>query len=299
MKSSNRFAAAILAALVIPSGALAQQSAIHCVDPPALRFSVVPKKSPVQQFEEYRPLIMRLEAVTGRPVEIVFPSSYSSVVEGLLSGSVHLAELGPASYAQAKARDARVLAFATLARERDRYSDSRHYRSLLVAHPRHAERGVPGLRNSVLLMTDPASTSGALYPRRRFSREIGMAVDKYFSRISYVGSHDRAIDAVAAGIADAAFVSSSRLEEALRRKHIAEDDLIVLWQSSPIPYDPFVYLATLCHPLRQLISRSFLESDDAMRQMFGRLNLRGIEAVDDSAYHEVRAVYAEDAAGSP
>lgn len=96
------------------------------------------------------------------------------------------------------------------------------------------------LRGKTLSLTDPASTSGALLPRKAVSQLTGTLLESYFQRVTFAGSHDRAIDAVQTNLVDAAFVSSTRLDEALRRGTILPDEIGVLWQSSPIPYDPVV-----------------------------------------------------------
>jgi phosphonate transport system substrate-binding protein len=212
----------------------------------------------------------------------------------LLAGAIDLAELGPASYAQAKARDSRITAFASLIQRIGPHTDSvESYRSLLIVQREKKIKDFAGLRGSNLSLVDPASTSGALIPRRMISKLTGMPLERYFGRITFAGSHDRAILAVQRGYVDAAFVSSSRLDESLRMGSVLPDELQVIWKSSPIPYDPFVYRGQLCHSVTDKIKQAFFSNGASQQEMFRRMNGEGFAQVSDSNYREIREAYAD------
>jgi len=216
--------------------------AADCEDPKPLRFALIPKKNPEIQLAEYRALIQVLEKTLERRIEVVHTASYGTVVEGLLAGNIDLAELGPASFVQADARDASITAFATFSGRIGPYTDSgAFYRSLLIVRRDRGLSSIDSLRDSSVSLVDPASTSGALLPRHSFARLTGIPLERYFRRVTYAGSHDRAIQAVHKGLVDAAFVSSRRLDETVRQDSVGPDEVTVLWKSSPIPFDPFVY----------------------------------------------------------
>ena len=264
-----------------------------CESPKTLRLSLIPKKSSAALGAEYRPLVKVLAAALKQPVEIVLASSYGSVVEGLLAGTIDLAELGPASYAQAKERDPRITAFASLIQRIGPNTDAADsYRSLLIVRRDKKVKDFADLRGRNLSLVDPASTSGALIPRQMISKLTGMPLERYFGRITFAGSHDRAILAVQKGLVDAAFVSSSRLDEALRTGSVRPDELQVHWKSSPIPYDPFVYRGQLCQALTDQIKQAFFENGASQQEMFRRMNGEGFAQVSDSNYREIREAYA-------
>ncbi|HAC29913.1 MAG TPA: phosphate/phosphite/phosphonate ABC transporter substrate-binding protein, partial [Marinobacter hydrocarbonoclasticus] len=79
-----------------------------------LTFTMIPKKDIDQQASEYQPLITLLEQGLGMPVELVRATSYESVMDGVLSGGVDLAVMGPASYVIAHRTDPGLDAFASL-----------------------------------------------------------------------------------------------------------------------------------------------------------------------------------------
>ena len=270
--------------------------AIHaqaCESPKVIRFSLIPKKNAATQMAELRPLIAALEESLKRPVEFVFAASYGAVIEGLLAASVDLAELGPASYAQAKARDSGITAFASMINRIGPHTDSvDSYRSLLIVRRDKDFNGLSSLRGRSVSLIDPASTSGALIPRMMLAQQTGMPLDRFFGRIIFAGSHDRAIQSVQKGFVDAAFVSSSRLDEALRTGSVGPNEIQIQWKSSPIPYDPFVYRGQICPVLINKIKQAFFQNSVLLQDMFRRMNIEGFVRVSDEHYREIRDAYA-------
>lgn len=278
-----------LAALLCLSSA----RAADCDNPKRLRIAVIPMKSIEKQLAEYRPLVQVLEKATQRRVEIVPAASYGTVIEGLLAGSIDLAELGPASYAQAKSQDASITAFASPTQPLGPHTDSSsHYRSLLIVGRGQGFDTIASLREKNVSLIDPASTSGTLIPRHSFPKTVGTSLESYFHRITFAGSHDRAIQAVQKGMVDAAFVSSSRLDEELRHGNLQPDDVRILWKSAPIPYDPFVYRGRLCQPLINSIKQAFFFENATLQAMLKVLRIEGFARVSDEDYREIREIYA-------
>jgi phosphonate transport system substrate-binding protein len=264
-----------------------------CENPKIIRLSLIPKKNLASQAVEYQPLAKALEASLKRPVELILAPSYGAVVEGLLAANIDLAELGPASYAQAKARDARITAFASLIQGVGLHTDaSDSYRSLLIVRSDKNFKGISSLRGGNVSLIDPASTSGALIPRQAINQLTGMPLERYFGRVTFAGSHDRAIQAVQKGVVDAAFVSSSRLDEALRTGSVRPDEIVVQWKSSPIPYDPFVYRGQLCQPVIDKIKQAFFQHKESLQGMLRSMNAEGFAPVSDDQYREIREIYA-------
>lgn len=264
-----------------------------CDSPKTIHISVIPKSSSGAQSAQFQPLVKVLEATLKQPVQIVLAPSYGAVVEGLLAGSIDLAELGPASYAQAKARDSRITAFASLIQRTGANTEaSDSYRALLIVRRDRKFNDLSDLRGGTLSLVDPASTSGALIPRMAITKLTGAPLERYFGRITFAGSHDRAIQVVQKGLVDAAFVSSSRLDEALRTGTVRMDDLQVLWKSSPIPYDPYVYRGQLCQQVIDKIQQAFFQNKGALKDMFRDMNGEGFARVTDEHYRDIRDIYA-------
>jgi phosphonate transport system substrate-binding protein len=280
------FSALLFLPFFVPPGAVAAE----CEDPKPLRFAQVPQKKAEVLSLQFRPLYEHLERKLGRRVEVIQASSYGAVVEGLLAGNIDIAELGPGAYAMAMHRNANIVAFASLSRQQGAKFDN--YRSLLITRANSRFTQIDDLRGATVSLTDPASTSGALIPKKLVMDRFDLPPERFFKRVSYAGSHDRAIEAVQKAYVDAAFVTNTRVDEYIRRGLLKEGELKVLWQSDPIPFDPFVYREALCKPLTDKIRKAFLTDAEVLKPFFEELKRTGFAAVDDAHYRSIRELYA-------
>jgi phosphonate transport system substrate-binding protein len=265
-----------------------------CEDPRPLRMAHVPQKRADLLASQFQPLYRHLEKTLGRPVEVVQFSSYTAVVEGLLAGNVDLADLGPAAYAMAMNRGAPIVAFAAFGGQEGLIFDtSSGYQSVLITRKDRPFDSLEKLRGATVSLTDPASTSGALFPRRAIFSLTGKPLDRFFRRVSFSGSHDRAVESVIKGVTDAAFVSSTRIDEMVRAGKLERDELRILWASEIIPFDPFLYRTKLCRALTDRIRHAFLVDTEPLKPMFDAMRRPRFVPVTDANYREVREIYAE------
>lgn len=264
-----------------------------CEEPSSIRFAMVPQRAAETLLARYQPLLDHIARKTGKPVELIPSASYGAVIEGLLAGTIDLAELGPAAYAIAVHRGADIEPFASFARTGSGTPlQADFYHSLLVVRQDAGLSTLAQLQNKRLSLTDPASTSGALIPRQAVLRLTGQRLEEYFGTITFAGSHDRSIEVVQQGMADAAFVSHNALEEAIRRNALKPGELSVLWRSPPIPIDPFVYRRKLCAPLIAKISNAFLGDPRPLRRMFQNLKKSGFAPVNHTTFQPISELYA-------
>lgn len=293
MKPIQYLAALCLSAMALNASARSPSiaAAENCEDPRPLRFALVPFKNQAAHQAQYRPLIGQLEIALGRQVELVAPKSYGAVIEGLVNGSVDIAELGPASYGIALNRGASLSIIATLRfAATPTVEAGTAYRSLLITRKEGRFRSIDQLRGATLSLTDPASTSGSVVPRRAMEKQLGVPLESYFQRITFSGSHDRSIEVVQKGMVDAAFVSNTVLDDALRRGVLRLDEIEILWRSLPIPYDPFVQRKQLCSRLSTKIREVFLGNELAFQGMFRELGAIGFSPASEDDYKEIRAL---------
>ncbi len=242
----------------------AAANAAECDDPKALTFAMVPTEETVAELELYKPVTDRMAQLTGKKIEFFLPTSYASVVEGLLGGFVHVAVLGPYSYVIANEKDSGVEVFATYAkRPGHMQEEGPGYRAALITRKGTKFTDIESLKGATLGLVDPGSTSGNLMPRVVFGERIGMDIDKYFGKVVYTGSHELSSVAVGEGKVDAAFVATHRFDNVVNKGQIKLSDVNILWKSDPIPQDPFVYRASLCDSVKRKIEETFLGLKDA------------------------------------
>ncbi|MBR9883830.1 MAG: phosphate/phosphite/phosphonate ABC transporter substrate-binding protein [Oceanospirillales bacterium] len=250
-----------------------------------LRFSMIPKNDVERQVEGYKSLTELLEQRLQVPVQIIRPTSYNSVVEGVVTGAVDLAVLGPAAYVRAHGMDSRVTAFASLSYAADFFTPrGEYYSSILVANADSPFTDIKRLRGARVAFTDPGSTSGELIPSTQFVKEIGGDLNRFFASRIYAGSHDKAMEALLDRRVDAAFVSSSRADRFLDQGRIDKSSFRVLWRSEPIHFDPFVFGTSLCPSLRKRIAEFMLSGDDQLEPYLGFEGASAIIPVTDDAY---------------
>lgn len=268
----------------------------ECVDPDQLVFSIIPTEETTQELNLYQPVLNRLKENTGKNIDFFMPTSYASVIEGMINGWVHVGVHGPNSYIIAKEKDPTLEVFATYAKKKGHLQEEGPgYRAALVVRADSEFDSIDSLKGAVLGLTDPASTSGNLLPRVVFTKEIGGTdLDDYFSKVVYTGGHDLSTLAVKEGRVDVAFVATHRFDNVIDRGLASMDEYRVLWQSPVIPQDPFVYRSDLCEPIKEAIRETFLtlhEKEDA-RNFLDNINSNKFVAMSDADYDIIRELAA-------
>jgi phosphonate transport system substrate-binding protein len=287
-----------LSALIVAAGALLLAPALAlaqaCENPKVLRFSIIPTQESIRELTLYKPVIDILSKNTGKKIEFYMPTSYSSVVEALLGKWVDVAVLGPESYVIAKNQGAVIDVFTTYSKKKDGVQEAGPgYKSLLISKKGSKFTTVESTKGSVMLLVDPASTSGGLIPETQFGANVvKMPLKQYYSRVAFSGGHDLSTLAVFDGKADVAFVASHRYMNAIEasKGRMKTDDFNVLWSSTLLPQDPFVYRSTLCPELKAQILQTFVNLDQSPE---GKKYLDNVDAdrfvpMKDSDYNVIR-----------
>lgn len=273
-KSVFRHGRRLFGALVVTAVAVGVSygaaKAQECENPDALTFAIIPTEETVAELQLYKPVTDRMAAMTGKEIEFFMPTSYASVVEGLLSNFVDVAVLGPYTYVIANSKDPNVEVFATYAKKPGHMQEEGPgYRGVLISKSGTDFTSIESLKGAVLGLTDPGSTSGNLMPRVAFTKVIGMDLEDYFGKVVYTGSHELSSVAVVQGTVDVAFVASHRFDNVVNKGEASLEDVNILWQSDPIPQDPFVYRQSLCDDIKEKVRETFLGlADDPSAQKF-------------------------------
>jgi phosphonate transport system substrate-binding protein len=259
-RAGNLLAALTLTTAVTVTGVSAAKA--ECENPDALTFAIIPTEETVAELQLYKPVTDRLAKMTGKKIQFFMPTSYASVVEGLLSKFVDVAVLGPYTYVIANSKDPNVEVFATYAKKKGHMQEEGPgYKAALISKKGSKFTTIDSLKGATLALADPGSTSGNLMPRVVFSKVVNMDIDKFFGKVIYSGSHELSAVAVHKGKVDAAFVATHRFDNVVNKGEIKLEDVNVLWESKPIPQDPFVYRKPLCEDIKKNIRETFLGLD--------------------------------------
>jgi len=284
------FSSLMILGWTLPS---ANKAYAACENPKALTFAIVPTEETVAELKLYKPITDRMAKLTGKKIEFFMPTSYASVVEGLLSKFVDVAILGPYTYVIANSKDSSVEVFATYAKRKGHMQEEGPgYRAALISKKGSKFTSIDSLKGAVVGLTDPGSTSGNLMPRVVFSGVIGKDIEKFFGKVVYTGSHELSSVAVVKGKVDAAFVATHRFDNVVNKGEAKLSDVNILWQSDPIPQDPFVYRTTLCKDILAKVEETFLELKDqpGAKKFLDNVKSRTFVRMSSKDYDIIRAL---------
>lgn len=248
-----------------------------------LRVAVAAIISPKGTVESYSELANYLGAKLGRPAHLIQRRTYAEVNRLIEANEVDLALVCTSAYVDGRDQFGMELLVAP---EVDRQSV--YYSELIVPSNSAAQR-MADLRGKVFAFTDPMSHSGRIYPTY-LVQQLDETPDVFFRRTFFTYSHDKAIEAVAAGVADGAAVDSLVLAYALERDPTLQERIKVIHRSPPFGIPPVVVPPDL--PARQKVQlREILlsmEADPAGRRILTELGIDRFVLLDDSAYDSAR-----------
>jgi phosphonate transport system substrate-binding protein len=262
---------------------------ISTIEP--LRVSVAAVLSPQGTADSYRPLLEYLSRTLERPVELVQRQTYEETNLLIEQGLVDLAFVCTSAYIAGHDKFGMELLAAPVVN-----AESVYY-SILIVPAASSAQSMEDLRGRVFAFTDPMSHTGRVYPTY-LVEQLGDTPESFFERTFFTYSHDDAIEAVAAGIADGASVDSIVYDFAVTRDPSLAQKVRIIDQSPPFGIPPVVVSPNIRPQLKSLLQEALfnLSSDPNAQEALNALGFEGFVEVDDSNYDSVRQV--ADAVGA-
>lgn len=241
--------------------------------------------SPDATIDSYAALAEHLEGALGRPVEIVQRRTYTEINDLLRTGEADIGFVCTSGYVVGHDEfGLELLAAPQIDQEMVYYSE------LIV--PMESEAvDIQDLAGGRFAFTDPISTTGRVYPTA-LVQGLGMDPERFFESTFFTYSHDRAIRAVASGLADGAAVDSLVLDYALLREPGLADRVKVIHRSPAFAIPPVVASPRITATQRAEITAVLLSlgGDPAATQVLESLGIDGFVPIEDSAYDDVRSL---------
>jgi phosphonate transport system substrate-binding protein len=273
------------ALILVPSLSFGAPAA-DCPEGGVVRFGVEPFDTSAKLLPIYDEIGRRLTAKIGCEVKIFVASTYNAEIEAMRAGKLEIGQFGPLGYVLAHkiAKAEAIAAFANAAGEPDSYWAS------LVTYPGSGIQSVADLKGRSFAFSDPASTSGHLFPAYGL-RKAGLDPDKDLKPV-YAGSHTASFEALYNHKVDAGELNSEQLESATQRGHYKEGDLVFLWKSDAIPTDPMTVRGDLPPAFKQKLADALRSIDlsslpEGDRKVIGAHGV-SIVAQTDQAYDGIR-----------
>lgn len=214
-----------------------------------------------------------LEKQLGVPVEFQKSTDYTTVIEAMLSGKVHMAYLSPFSYILATQKQ-KLVPLVAPGMGGKPYS----YRSLIFTSPHSGLQSMDDVKAKshelTLCFADPASTSGHLIPAA-YLNSIGLDTKTAFKQTMFAGTHYASVLAVKSGKVDVGCSFQLGYDKMMREGIIHEGDIKILWTSDPIVESPICMVPD--------VSPAF---DEKVRQAYIDMKIK-----DPQAFHDYWSMY--------
>lgn len=250
MHQSTLRASALSLALLAPFGD--QAAAVDFSQyVPVWRVGIIGGENEADRLKRYACVGDLVTAKFNVPVEFYPATDYAGVMQGLISGTLEVAGLGPSAYAGIYLQDPEAVEVIVTNSNTD---GSLGYYAVLVVRADRGWDDMEDLRGKSLAFADPNSASGYLVPSFELN-EQGFTTegrDRFFGEVGFSGGHEQGIVAVLNRQYDAAVTWSSmigdydagytrgNLRRMVNKGALDMADIRILWQSSLIANGPTV-----------------------------------------------------------
>jgi phosphonate transport system substrate-binding protein len=242
-----------VAALAAPT--ISQAASPDCPNGGTIRFGVEPYDTAPKLAPIYEHIGKLIGDKLGCEVQVFVTTNYNAEIEAMRSGKLEIGEFGPLGYVLAH-QVAKAEAVATLA---DKNGKPATYWASIVTFPQSGLKSLQDLRGHSFAFSDPASTSGHLFPAYAL-RKAGLDPNSDVKGV-YAGSHTASFEALRNHKVDAGELNSQQIESAAQRGAYKDGDVVFLWKSEPIPIDPIAVRGDLPAGFKQKLTDALQNLD--------------------------------------
>ena len=216
---------------------------------------LVPAEDPSALVTDNQAIISSLESSLGMKVKPFIATDYNGVIEALRAKRLDIAMMGPFAYVlAATVAEVDPIAIPDIANQ------GPFYHSLIITRKDTGIHTLADLKGRTFSFVDPSSTAGHLFPKTGML-QAGLNPDRDMRAI-FAGSHDASVLALLNGKVDAAAVADRLLDAVVGRGLAKREDLVVVWQSEPIPGAPAVMRRDLPEDLKLRLRTAFAAMHD-------------------------------------
>jgi phosphonate transport system substrate-binding protein len=220
-----RFALALLLLLPALAACGGPEEAV-----PTLRFSAIPDEDVTGFKQKFQPVAAYLSEALGVPVEYVHSESYPASVESFRRGDIHLAWFGGLTGVRARRLVPGAHAIA-------QGVEDPNYLSYFIAHAdtglEPSEAFPEGIEGKTFSFGSKSSTSGRLMPEHFIRENTGKAPEAYFANVVFSGNHDKTVEWVETGQAQAGAVNYKVYDARVASGKTDPNVVKVIWQTPP------------------------------------------------------------------
>lgn len=189
----------------LSAAALVAGSNITVAQKRELVLAFIPQENPEKLLGDIKAISPWLTKLVGVPVRGFVTSDHAAAVEALRNGDADVSFMGALPYVLANQEVGATVLLAELYRGASVYSGR-----IFVRRDSGIEK-LDSLRGKSIAFADPISESGYMYPLDIFAEaglvKRGQDPKAFFGKVYFAGGYQQAIQAMAAGLVDAAGVS--------------------------------------------------------------------------------------------
>lgn len=282
-------AKAALASAMLVSGVSVAASADWRDTYKVIKIGAVTVENQGATITRYKPFADYIEKKFGVKVEVFTASDYAGIVQALSGGQIHLARLGPASYAAGFIDSEGEIEPLVMNVEPN---GGKGYHSVLIVRSDSPYKSIADLKGKSLAWADANSTSGYLVPNASL-RDAGIDPQKHFGRTVFSGGHEQSVLGVLKGNFDSAFTWTSPGHQAgqfrimMDRGMLKLDDVRIVWESPLIANPPWAVSKKIPADMRKDLLDMFVnlaKDNMAMAEAAAQGKTSGFEPVTHETY---------------
>lgn len=266
-------------------------------DSSVLIFASVPADQPAALQQAHQPLLDMLVSETGKEILFQTGRDYAAIIEGLRTGEIDIAAVGPLAYVQAKQLGAPITVVAVRVDEK---GGKPGYEAYGITRTGSPIKSLADFRGKKVCFVDPSSASGYLYPKEAL---LKVGIDPETDTVqSFSGRHDAVVLAVANGQCDAGFALDRIVDQRLIEEGRLQPGQITKVWTTPetVPGPPIVIADHLAAQLRQQLTKALQQQAraDYLREhgfCQGECAIAdgvayGYKRIDDAYYNGIREI---------
>lgn len=261
-------------------------------DPDTLKVALLPDENAATVIQDNKPLSAHLTEKLGKKIELIVTTDYSSMIEAMRFGRIHIAYFGPASYtiAKDKMKGGKLDMEPFAARLK---GGSTTYQSAIIANVSANVSSLQDLKGKGLQVAfgDQASTSSHFAPKYTMMKAGIMPGADY--KENFTGAHDAVARNVERGNAQIGGLSRPILERLIERGIVDKTKIKVIAYSDPIPQYPWAMRTDMSEGLQKKIKDAFYSlkkgtpKGDKVLKPF---KADGFAAITDADYDIIREI---------
>lgn len=254
-----------------------------------------PNESNTEAADARNGLTEDLGAVLGCEVEEIQASDYNAIIEALRTGSADMAYMGSQALALGVER---TYLEPIVMKAEDGDPEKAIYHSVFITNAANTDiNSIEDIKGRTMAFVDPDSTSGNLVPTAEIIQAFpddGLNSDMlhtngvFFEAVSFSGSHQAGLQAVAKGDVDVVPISDQILASEIANGNAAESDIKIIHESGAIPAEAMVVAEHVDQATRDKLTE-FLTSYDNEQYFTDVIKVPGARFIecDMSDYEEI------------